>query len=291
MAGFANVRAMVDAQDTLGQVQYTHFRKVPTQTTTQGIWFDLSMSPGYPRPQYYAAAPAVFSLLARSTDVGMNHGGNVSPLVKYLRKLTLMCNSPTPLPAPLVLLDYLGFYPFIDEGDTAEQLMDNSVSLSRYTDGNGVQIMAVVVGAHSAAAGINFTVNYTNSAGVAGKVTPTCTLTTLSTVTGAIATSEGVTVNGTGPFLPLQAGDSGVRSIESVTMLSADIGLMSLVLVKPLAQTSLVSFMGAREVDYFLDAGGNAPRIYDDAYLNYIICPANTVAGAVFLGDATFVWN
>lgn len=47
---------IIDAFDK-GQTRYTTYRKVPTQSTNQGVWFDLSMSPGNPSPQYYAATP------------------------------------------------------------------------------------------------------------------------------------------------------------------------------------------------------------------------------------------
>lgn len=47
--------------------------------------------------------------------------------------------------------------------------MDNTTPLPRYSDGIGVQIMPVVVAGQTG--GQTFTVNYTNSEGVAGRVT------------------------------------------------------------------------------------------------------------------------
>lgn len=40
-----------------GRNHYSFWRKTPSQVTTAGVWFDLSMSPGNPNPQYYAATP------------------------------------------------------------------------------------------------------------------------------------------------------------------------------------------------------------------------------------------
>lgn len=51
-----------------GQTRYTTYRKVPTQTTVTGVWYDLSMSPGNPIPQYYAATPMIGIPLRQSTD-------------------------------------------------------------------------------------------------------------------------------------------------------------------------------------------------------------------------------
>jgi hypothetical protein len=84
----------------------------------------------------------------------------------------------------LVLCDYLLFYPFVDESVTDEQIMDNTATLPRYTDGDGVQMMAVVVAAQ--VGGGTFTVNYTNSDGVSGRTSKPMTLSTTGTVNGVI---------------------------------------------------------------------------------------------------------
>ena len=62
-------------------------------------------------------------------------------------------------------------------------------------------------------------VTYTNSDGVAGRVTATMTCNT-QTVNGTIANQCANNGRHGGPFIPLQKGDSGVRSIEAFTFLS-----------------------------------------------------------------------
>ena len=144
MAGFANVQALGDAL-LAGQSTYATWRKSPSQASTAGVWFDLSMSPGNPAPQYYAASPLVAKTLTQSGDGGLFHGGAVSPASKHLSRVTALTSTATALPMPMILCDYLLFYPFVDEGSTDEQLMDNTTTLPRYTDGEGVQVMAVSV--------------------------------------------------------------------------------------------------------------------------------------------------
>ena len=290
MAGFISHRALVDAQEYTGAQQYATWRKSPTQVTTIGIWFDLSMSPGNPVPQYYAAAPLVAQRLARSTDGGLNHGGNVSSSYKFLRRLMAMTVTATALPMPMILCDYLLFYPFIDEGSTDAQAMDNTNTLSRYTDGLGVRMMAVVVGAHTQAGGVTFTVSYTNQAGTAGRTSGTCTLTTAQSLNGTILTSERAVAGQVSPFIPLQSGDTGVQSVQSVTMASADVGLFALVLVKPLAQMSIRGIDAPVEKDYWVDHAG-FPRIVDDAYLNFICCPAGALNATALHGDLLCAWG
>ena len=287
MSGFANIRAIADATDA-GQYLFASFRKQATQATGAGVWFDMSMSPGNPAPNYYIGSPNVFIPMKQSTDGGLRHGGNVSPKKKFLRKLMALTSVTTPVSCKL--LDYLGFYGFVDESVLDEQFMDNSQSLTRYSDGKGVQLMPVVVAGHTG--GQSFTVKYTNQDGVSGRITQSVTMGTQIT-NGTILHSQGAGaayVNN-GPFIPLQRGDTGVRSVESVTIGGiGDVGLFALVLVKPLATFSLFGADSATEVDYLTDMAA-LPEIKDDAYLNIIALPNATLAGAPIIGIIETAWG
>ena len=289
MAGFANARRLADAQDA-GQYLYASFRKQPTQSTSVGVWFDLSMSPGNPAPNYYIGSPGVFVPLKQSTDGGLRHGGNVSPAKKFLRKLMVTTNTAAAAVTTLKLLDYIGFYGFIDESVLGEQFLDNTTPLPRHTDGEGVQLMPVVVAGQTG--GQPFTVNYTNQDGVAGRVT-TSVLMSTQFVNGTILCSQngGATYPDSGPFLPLQTGDTGVQSVQSVTIGgTGDVGLFALVLVKPLASISLYEITAASETDYLLDTA-TLPEIADDAYLNFIALPTGTLSGAPIIGVIETTWG
>jgi hypothetical protein len=287
--GFANVGALVDAE-LAGQTRYTYFRKVPAVVTGAGTWYDYSMSPGNPGPQYYAASPLTAQTLTRSGDGGIHHGGDVSPLTKYLRRMTGMVGAAAGVPQRLILLDYLMFYPFADMGTPDPQVMDNSQTLLRYTDGEGVQIMAVLVAPHSLA-GDTFFVTYTNSDGVAGRVTALHTMNTAIAVNGTILPTQTAGVGRFGPFMSLQAGDTGVRSIEQVQCTAGtDVGLFTLVMVQPLCNWTIRGIDAPTEKDFYLN-GGTAPVIVDDAYLNFISCPNGSLTGVPLNGDAIFVWN
>jgi len=291
VAGFANARKLADAESA-GQYLYASFRKQATQTTGAGIWFDLSMSPGNPAPNYYIGSPNVFVPLKQSTDGGLRHGGGVNAAgqKKFLRKLMAMTPTSTAAPLACKLLDYIGFYGFIDESVLDEQFLDNTTPLPRHAAGTGVQLMPVVVAGQTG--GQTFTVNYTNQDGVAGRITPAVTMSTQA-VNGTILHSlgAGAAYANNGPFLPLQRGDSGVRSVQSVTIGGVgDVGLFALVLVKPLATFSLFGIDAATEVDYFTDMA-SMPEIVDDAYLNFIALPNGTLSGAPIHGVIETTWG
>ena len=280
-----NVADVVDAFDN-GQTKYAYWRKVPSQTTGAGIWFDLSMSTGNPLPNYYIGGAGVATTLTRSADGGLDHGGAVSPYTKYISRFLMMNQTTTAVPLPFMVCDYLMFYPFISQ-DAGDFALTNSVTLPRYTTGAGVQMMAVVTNAQ--AGGVTFNVTYTNSDGTPGRVTPSVTTTTQS-VAGTIITTATATAGCAGPFIPLQAGDTGVRSVQTVTWNSADVGLMALVLVKPLLSGSLFDITGATEIAPIIDRAHPPQPIVDDAYLNVLCCPSGTLAAAPFNGEIETFW-
>jgi len=282
-----NTKDLIDAE-LEGRVRQYVWRKTPSQASTAGIWFDTSMSPGNPPAQYYIGGILTSTVLARSTDGGLQHGANVTPETKYLRSVTAMTSTATALPMPLILCDYLMCYPFVDMSLTDQQDMTNSASLTRYTDGEGVQVMAILTNA--GVGGQSFYFTYTNSDGVSGRTSQTVTMNT-ATAIGTVITSSVSTVNQSGnPFIGLQDGDSGVRSIESVTMLGADVGLFALVLVKPLLWTAVNENTAPYEKDALL-VGGDIPRIYDDAFLGFLALPRGTLAATALVGDIKVIWD
>lgn len=149
-----------------------------------------------------------------------------------------------------------------------------------------MQILAITVGTRTASA--QFFVTYTNSNGVGGRTSQIVTLNTAAV--GTVATSATVTQDSGNPFIGLQSGDMGVRSIESVTMITATDGLFSLLLVKPLA-TTLVRGIDAPVEKDFLITQEELPIIYDNAYLNFLSLPQGTLAATALIGDIKVVWG
>lgn len=283
-----NIEQLVQAELDGKERRYT-WRKVPSNNLAlTGHWFDLAYASGMPTPNYYIGSIGTSTLLKQSTDGGLYHGANVSPSEKYLRMTTSLCTSATPLPITMVLADYLMFYPFIDESSTDEQVLVNNVSLPRYTDGKGLQIMAISQAPRSGA-GASFTVTYANQDDVLKTVT--ARQYNVAGTNGECITSATALLGSSGPFIPLASGDSGVKYIHSVQMLTADVGLFALVLVKPLGTTVIREITAPAEKDFFLESGV-IPQIIDDAFLGFIVSPANPgIAGAVFTGDLKVIWT
>lgn len=287
--GVSNLRELVDAE-LAGQTRDSAWVKNVNQVTTAGIWYDLTGAAGNPRAkQWFDAAPLAAQQIKQSTDGGIYHGAAIgSSQQKFLRFIRAACASATPLPMPLIFCDYLLYYPSIEDGNTDLQEMDNTLTLPRYTDGKGVNMMAVTISARTG--GQTFTVNYTNSDGVAGRVSQTVTQNTVASP-GTITTSHNTTVGCTpNPFIPLQAGDSGVRSVESVQMNGADTGFFAIVLVKPLAQSVVRGIDAPYDKDFLL-FGNELEKIEDDAYISALALPNGSLTGLAVRGSLKAVWN
>lgn len=249
------------------------------------------MSPGNPVPNYYAAAPNIAIALAQSTDGGIAHGGNVNQLgyKKYLKTFGAMTATGTAVPLPMLLCDYLMFYPFVDMSITDYQPMTTNIALPRYPTGTNVQIMAVEVAGQSGVGNPKFQVQYTNQDGVAGRLTRPATCNT-QVVNGTIINTAPNT-NGSGhPFLTLQPGDTGVRLIEGITFYTADVGLIALVLVEIVDDHIIRTIDAPAERNCFTDFSA-MPAIADDAYLNLIVCPNGTLSAAPIHGYIQTIWN
>ena len=286
MAGFKNMGQLALA-DAEGRVTYSGWRKRVT-TATAGTWFDISVYSGNPRPQYYASTPLESVAMTNATEPSMFHGSLVSPSQKILKRFSIVAAVATGIPSTGIVCDYLMYYPFVEEGSTDPLDLVQVDTLPRYTSGEGVQMMFVSQGARGGSQ--TFQVTYTNSEGVAGRVTPVFTMNN-STTNGNIITTGSIAAGRAGPFLTLQAGDKGVRSIESFQMISgADTGLSAAILVKPLATFTLLEQTAPVEVDYGRDFQV-FPIVEDGAVLNFIMCFSGSPVNTDLIGMIETIWN
>lgn len=286
MAGFGNVKAFVEAYDA-GKVKLSTWRKSPSQASVSGTWFDLSMSPGNPVPNYYASSPGVAAVLNGAE--GIFHGPNVSPSSKRLKSLMAMTAIATALPMNMRLCDYLLYYPFLDMGTNDDQPLTNGVALPRYADGAGVRVVAVMTNPQ-VSGGTTFNFDYTNQNGTPGKTSQTVTCNT-ATAIGSVINTAPATAGASALFVPLADGDTGVRSIQTFRMVAgSDVGLICLVLVKPIANLMLRGIDAPSEANYIEDTA-TLPEVLDGAFLNFMCLPMGTLAATPIHGLAEFIWS
>ena len=169
-----------------------------------------------------------------------------------------------------------------------------TLGLPRYSDGAGVRAMMVwSSGAQFAAsngtasvahnyASMTYTAPDTTYGGLNGRGLPMVVAGQTATVPvlGQIDHS-GIAANNFGPFLPMQAGDRGVMSVQSI-QLSAGSGannIGNLLLVKPLLTLPNTTAAVATERD-LMNQLPSLPRIYDGAKLGWLFFPGAATAAS-----------
>lgn len=295
--GFGNIAEYANADDA-GQVWFTQFRKAVTSTATiTSSYTDYTYFAGSPLANFYASTPLEAAYVDESRGIYIP---DVSPAKQYLKNITCMsaassATSTTNRQQKMMLCDYLMYYPFIDTDSTDQQDMIQTVTIPRYTGG---KVLAI---AQSASASVGqFTMTYTNQDGVGGRVSPN----TFTQIVAGGGQSLMAYISGGGfnPFVPLQAGDSGVKSIESVTFTAVGGGLMALVIVSPLltfflseecrrtTSGNLESYGSATQYESVLM--GKAPEIKDGAILGLVTkCQGGSLASSTLIGYIETIWN
>ena len=296
MAGFSSQDDMVNEISTNGKFYRTDWQKSTFATTahTAGLWYSLMRGGGNPAADTILGTGTnlAFQALrdAVATASGIPHGGNVGDY-KVLLNAAAQTAAATTAPCVLMLVDMLGFYPITTVTTTGAQTLNNTVTLPRYTDGAGVQAFltpSTVMGAATP----NITLNYTNSAGTAGKATP-ATLpigNTAAAVTSVVHSGTGT--GKYGPFIPLAAGDAGIRSVQSINLSASYVsGVLNLVLCKPI-MTLPITTLGVTAERDLVNQFASMPRIYDGACLNWLfLAGAATPVASPLSGHLEFGWK
>lgn len=300
MAGFANAAAWAAAIDA-GKTHVSTFRKtVASAATVANDFIDYTYFAGNPPANFYASSPleAAYVESIRGIHVPQMAGSDR----QFLKSITAMSAAASATGTSNqnqrhMLADYLLYYPFIDT-DAVGELQETVpvVALPRYSAG---QVICVSQSASSAVG--QFTMTYTNQDGVPGRVSQN-TFTKVVAGGGTLLSSAGASVAQSLPLVGLQAGDSGVRSIESVTFTAAGGGLMALVIVQPLfnfyttqecrtTTTGNIESYGA--ATYFETVLMRQPvEIKNGAVLGIVgLGNAGSLASSILVGTIQTIWS
>lgn len=179
-----------------------------------------------------------------------------------------------------------------------------------YTDaGTGTHTMTVYLGdrAPSHGAGVqayltpsvalgagtpNVQLTYTDAAGNAGNTTPTTLpISNASAPIGQIEYS-GTGAGKYGPFIPLAAGDAGIRTVEQFSYSATHTsGTTNLVLCRPLLYLPMTTVGVASERD-LVNQLPSLPRVYDGACLTWLMyAGAATPTSSAFYGHLDVAWG
>ena len=258
-----------------------------------GRSYDFSSLTGFPTANAWAGTALAWrtcdELTGNGTQIfGLPLGGAVSADIMHALNIGAQSTVATAIPGTLTLVDLQGYWPGISNNTTSAQALTGTPAL-RYTDGAGLRLYQVQTAVAGATAQ-NMAMSYTNQAGTAGRALAATTSMTASAIVGHISHS-GIAANNYGPFLPLGGGDSGVRSVASVTMSAANTGTFALCLAKPLLQITLGVAALYHEKD-LLNQIPSMPILKDGKCLTWLYTAgAATAASTTFMGHVESVWG
>lgn len=170
----------------------------------------------------------------------------------------------------LILVDRLSHQGGLDGTVITTQTTNlPTAALTRYTSGVGV-FAAIEIYTSVGVTGTTLTVSYTNQSGTAGQISP-------ATVFGATNNREG------SRFIPipLALGDTGIRSVENVTVLASTTtaGNFGITLYKPLYVIPLKCDFTPSHFNSLIQGANQACPILSGACLHWIgITGSNTFA-------------
>lgn len=278
--GFSSVDAIATAYDN-GQFWQSSYYKATAPFIGANAWTDLSISVGLPVYQPYIGTP-LKGVPVIGTANNYVFLGPTPPAgqQKYLLSWSIGGQASGATGATFILYDLLYFYPYVDGTSTIQQTFDNTATLPRYADGDGV-LPIFITQTPGVSGAVTCDITYTDSTGtpnrslkmsVAG-ATSSARIMALSTSSTTAAT----------PFIQLANGDRGVRAVESVTFNSSVGGFATVALVKPLTQISNIE-QGTYTERNFIREGFVLPEIKQDAALQIMFVQAS---GAGSMGTIT----
>lgn len=266
MPGFNSYDAVLDALTVAGKGEDFYFNKASITTVANSFW-SLWTAAGQPGAGGFGGTNLAARAVSATTTGALAFTNPVGPDTKHL----LAFNAASSVAAgTLLAVDRLLDYPGISATVTTLQTADNTVVIPRYTTGAGVQMFCEVTTALGATAQ-TVTILYTNQAGTAGRST------TLSPVTSSAVNR----IPQLGFFIPLAAGDTGVRKIESWQFGgSMGAGVLNFTLCRPFADLPIQGAAQMVERNLVL----HTPRIQqivDNAALSFLLFAGTTSSGSI----------
>jgi len=269
---------------------------LPTTAAAAGEWFSLVRGSGNPTADTLLNTGVTYSFTpiygTTSGIPGVYTGGDTGSETKHIVNASAYSAAATTMPAVIMAIDVLGWVR-CDRVLSTATVSCATASLPRYATGAGVQCFIVNTNATAmGAATPTVALQYVNSAGVTGRQTPGVLPVCKTAAANGLILYSGTGAGKYGPFMPLQAGDAGVRFVtgiqQSVSYLS---GEYAIVFCKVLYTLPMTTIGVAAERD-FMNQVPSLPRVYDGANIQFLLYSgANTPTNSAFYGHIDFAWG
>lgn len=276
--GYSSQDDLVNQITVNGKIGRIDYNKTTAVAGVAGTWTDLGTATGSVPADTYAGTSLTFVPTDDTYGGGaVYHGGNVAAATKHFLNASASVFAAAGAPWILMCMDQVGYVPITgaDVTGTGSRTITMTAlnSGSRWPDGAGLRAyfsseVAPTLG------GPNLTAfTYTNQAGTTGRSIGVTVGFAATPVTGQVPHS-GNAATRYAPFLPLAAGDSGIRDLEAFTLSGGTAyggtGQLVLHLVKPLWQIPIPANGILTERD-FVNQLPSLPKIPDGACLRFLL--------------------
>jgi hypothetical protein len=265
MPGFSSYDQIITAL-TGGKSQWLTYNKSSITTVANAV-YSLWGAGGQPAAGVFGTA-LTGRTIDKTTTGAISYNNPTSPATMHAIS---MGGGSTVALGSLLLYDRLAEYPIngsVTSGTFSTQPALPARDANGATNGEGVLMFAEndITGATSAA--VNLTVTYTNSGGTASRSTGAQAI-----VAGAVGRVLRDQI-----WVPLQSGDTGVRTIQSYTLsATATSTKISIVLARPLCWLPIMTANAFVERDLVLQMA-NLPRIYDGTAFGLLLMTNTTTS-------------
>lgn len=297
--GFSSLDNLVQSITTDGQTDFQITNKTTGVAGVAGTWTDPTVFNGYPVADTYAGTSLTYVATDESSTGAIPHGGNVSAATKHFLNAGASIFAAAGAPWFMLIMDQVGYVPITgaDVTGTGSRTVTMTAldGAARYPNGAGLRMYFSCEVAPTAG-GPNLTaLTYTDQGGNTAQSVPVTVGFAATPVAGQVPHS-GNAATRYAPFLPLAAGDSGIRDIEAFTLSGGTAytgsGQLVLHLVKPLCPPLPIVASGMYAERDFLNQLPSLPRIRDGAYLKYMFFQTGaTTTTSPIVFNFNYAWD
>lgn len=246
-----------------GKYQKLVIQKLLGSTSTNRLWYSTWIADGTPTTGSYGAVGLANGRVCnQSTSGAINFATASIGKQLYLLNCFIVTNTASSVLSFNTLVDRISDCTVLHSSSTGTITGLDATSRLGSTGGrgDGAQIFIEVQSTFSAASN-SFQIQYTNQNGVSGRLTPVFS-TVAARGNGNCATNS--------LYIPLQVGDTGVRSIQAITQSPGTAtGQMTICLVKQLYENNIPIIGVGVSKDTITDIH-QLPIIYNDACLMFM---------------------
>ena len=299
--GYSSQDDMISQITTNGKLDTVVYQKTSVAVGQAGHWQHLLNSAGSIPAATFGGAEATFVSTDNTWSEGaIAIGDKTAPATKHILSMGAGVVAAAGAPWFILPIDLVGYAKLTTTNVsttgtktiTMNPISNTAANVDRYPNGEGLRLFI----ASYAAMGANaptMQVTYTNSAGTTGKVTTAGCVSTASATSGTILNS-GNAANKYGPFLPLAAGDTGVKDIESVIWggTAHASGSVFVGLCKPLCMPIPVPATGLYNMVDFVNTLPSMPRLKNGANVTFLVFGTGaTTAAATVYANFDYGWG